>query len=105
MEQNKASNEAQNKKQLLLEQYEVKKWLEGKNEGTKRVYLSALTAYIEFTNLTPEELIDEAEKDRQKSTRQRGEPEHKITTFFQWLTTDYIKKQQGRGNKRSKHKK
>jgi integrase len=105
MEQNKASNEAQNKKQLLLEQYEVKKWLEGKNEGAKRVYLSALTAYIEFTNLTPEELIDEAEKDRQKSTRQRGEPEHKTTTFFQWLTTDYIQKQQGRGNKRSKHKK
>jgi len=53
MEQNKASNEAQNKKQLLLEQYEVKKWLEGKNEGTKRVYLSALTAFMEFTNLTP----------------------------------------------------
>jgi hypothetical protein len=64
MEQNKAFNEAQNKKQLLFEQYEVKKWLEGKIIGAKRVYLSALTAYMEFTNLTPKELIDEAEKMR-----------------------------------------
>jgi hypothetical protein len=30
--------------------------------GTKRVYLSALTAYMEFTSLTPEELVGEAEK-------------------------------------------
>jgi hypothetical protein len=30
----------------------------------KKSLLSALIAYIEFTDLTPEELIDEAEKDR-----------------------------------------
>ena len=46
MELNSAFNETQIKKRLLLEHIEVKKWLEGKNEGTKRVYLSALLVVL-----------------------------------------------------------
>jgi integrase/recombinase XerD len=60
---------------------------------------------MEFTSLTPVELIDEAEKDREKSLRLRGEPEHKLSTFFQWLKTEYLQIQKARGNKWLKNKK
>lgn len=100
MEQNNASNEAQIQNGAILEQFEVKKWLDGKNESTKRVYISALKTFIEYTKLTPIQLIDLAEEDRRKSARERGEPERKVLNFFKWLTTEYVQKRRGRGKKR-----
>jgi len=105
MAQNKALNEAQIRNKALLCQYEVKKWLEHRKEGTKKVYLAALKAYIEYAGLTPSQLIDEAEKDGQKSIRQRVEPAYKLNNFYQWLITEYIQKQKGRGSKRLQNKK
>ena len=65
MEQNIASNEAQTHG-AILEQIEVKKWLHGKNLSTKRVYISALKAFLEYTKLAPVQLIDLAEENRKK---------------------------------------
>jgi hypothetical protein len=86
----------------FLNDFEVKKWLQGKTQGTKIVYTSALTSFVEFTKLTPRQLIDLAEEDRSKRVRERGDPENKVLMFFQWLTTEYVQKQRGRAKKRVK---
>jgi integrase/recombinase XerD len=109
MEQNKALFEAQIQNNLhltpLVEQYEVKRWLQGKNEGTKCTYCSALKAFIEFTKHSPKEIIDEAEEDRNKSVRERGEPEYQVRAFGEWLTTEYPQKGRGRGKRKAAGKK
>ena len=56
---------------------EVQNWLKGKSKGTKTVYTSALKAFTEYTKMTPEELIDEAEADSKKSGREKGDPQKK----------------------------
>jgi hypothetical protein len=89
MEQNNASNEAQIK---FSDQFEVKKWLQGKNEGTAKLYTAALKTYIEYTKLSPKQLIDLSEEDRHKSARLQGDPEQKVLEFYQYLTTDYVQK-------------
>ena len=72
MEQNNALIEAQIDKESFYEQFEVKKWLDGKKGSTKIVYLSALRSYTQYTGLSPKQLIDSAEEDRKKSPRLRG---------------------------------
>lgn len=74
---------------------EVDKWLTGKAKGTKYIYRCALDAYVEFTGLNPTQLIDEAEADREKSTRERGAPELRIKKFKEWLLTKYRQKRRG----------
>ncbi|HEC87962.1 MAG TPA: integrase [Thermoplasmata archaeon] len=72
----------------LLEYKEVRKWLTGKPEGTKKVYLGALTIYCEYRKLNPKELIDEIEQDREKSRREQGEVEFKLKEFYEWLSKE-----------------
>ena len=74
---------------------EVDKWLKGKKSGTQRNYISALSAYIEFTGLNPTQLIDEVEADREKSARERGAPEQRVKGFREWLVTEYRQKTRG----------
>jgi integrase/recombinase XerD len=62
-------------------------------------------AYTDFTGLSPKKLIDLAEKDREKSTRQRGEPEYKVKAFYEWLITEYPRKIKGRGKRKLSGKK
>lgn len=90
---------------IFSEQYEVKRWLQGKPEGTKQTYLSALMAFIDYTGLSPKKLIDNAEQDREKSSRQRGEPEYKVKGFYEWLITEYPRKIKGRGKRKLSGKK
>jgi len=71
---------------------EVKKWLAGKNERTVKQYLPALEEYVKFTGLNPEQLIDEAEGDRNKSRRYRGAPEGRLQEFHKYLLTSYTRK-------------
>jgi integrase/recombinase XerD len=85
----------------VLSYAEVKKWLRGKSRGTARNYITALTLYIEFTGMNPEEIIDEAEEDRKKPRRQRGKPEERIEDFHEYLLNKHTrargKKAGGRG--------
>lgn len=41
---------------ILEEQTEVRRWLQGRNGGTKYTYFSALKAYLEYTGITTTEL-------------------------------------------------
>lgn len=86
-----------------LEKYsEVERWLTAKSRGSKFNYLSALRAFMEYTKLNPKELIDLAEADRKKSARERGEPERKVKSFFDWLLNEYRQKTRGVGRRESK---
>lgn len=83
---------------------EVKKWLSGKSKGTKNIYLSALSAYKEFTGLNATQMIDEAEADREKKVRERGIPEQRVKEFKQWLLTTYKQKTRGPRDKPKKRR-
>lgn len=98
MSANSIQIEAQIPKESLIEEFEVKRWLQNKADGTKPMYISALRAFIEHTGLSPKQLIDEADADRQKSHRSRGAPEDRIREFHTWLLKDYILKARGRNN-------
>jgi|MudIll2142460700_1097286.scaffolds.fasta_scaffold292518_2 hypothetical protein len=89
----------------LFEQFEVRRWLERRNQGTKETYISALKTFTEFTKLTPKQLIDMAEGDRKKSIREQGEPELKVKSFYEYLITDYPLNGKGRSKKRKTQKK
>ena len=71
---------------------EVVKWLRGRKEGTKEIYLSALRAFVEYTKLTPTQLIDEAKEDRGLGGRRRGAPEARVAGFYEWLLKEYVQK-------------
>lgn len=73
----------------LINQPEIEKWIAGRTIGTKRSYLSAMRAYMEFTKLTPKQLIDQIEEDRQKSPREQGVPEVQLNKFYDWLVNEY----------------
>jgi|SRR5208337_1461345 len=97
MESNKRLIEAQTpNKKYLMTYFEVERWLKGRNKGTQLIYLSALKAFTDFTGFSPKQLIDLAEEDRKKSARERGDPELKVTSFFEYLTTEYIQRKKGR---------
>lgn len=83
---------------------EVRKWLKGKAEGTIVVYLSGMRAYLEFTEMNPTELIDEAEKDREQKVRYRGKPEGRVMDFNKWLMTEYAQKKRGAGKRQNSGK-
>lgn len=80
---------------------EVVKWLRGKKKGTVSSYLSALRVYVEYAELTPTELIDEADEDREKPRRHRGAPEGRVMGFYQWLLEEYEQKARGFGGGRT----
>jgi integrase len=79
----------------LLLYPEVEKWLNGRRPSTKHNYLSALRAFVEYAQLDPTRLIDEAEADREKKVRERGKPEQRIKVFREWLLTKYQQKTRG----------
>jgi integrase/recombinase XerD len=97
---NKDLFEAQTPNKDIVEQFEIQRWLKGKNRGTKDVYLGAIRAYIEYTGLSPKQLIDQAEEDRKKSARERGDPEFKVSSFFEYLVNDYMQKGKGRKDRK-----
>jgi len=82
-----------------LTYFEVERWLKGRGKGTQLIYLSALKSFADFTGFSPKQLIDLAEENRKKSARERGDPELKITSFFEYLTTEYIQRKKSRSKK------
>jgi integrase/recombinase XerD len=82
--------------QNIEQQYEVQRWLKARKKGTKNLYLIAIRAFMEYTGLSPKQLIDLAEEDRKKSARQRGDPEYKVSSFYDYLVNDYVQKGKGK---------
>jgi len=86
---------------MNLEQYpEIQKWITQVKESSRSPYMSAMRAYVEFTNLNPKQLIDEAEKDRKKPRRLQGKPEMRIMQFHEWLLNEYEIKPRGKGERK-----
>jgi integrase len=77
----------------------VKRWLDSiVKSGTKYNYKSAFKVFLEYTKLSPTQLIDEAVEDSKKDPRQRKDVLlTKILGFYAWLKTDYEKKSRGSG--------
>lgn len=75
-----------------FEDEEAHRFLKGRGIGTQGAYKAALRVFVEFTGMQPKELIDEAEEDRHKPRRERGKPERRLKDFYEWLTTDYVKR-------------
>ncbi|MDK2781999.1 MAG: hypothetical protein PWR13_1027 [Archaeoglobi archaeon] len=64
---------------------EVRRWLNNVKEGTRPAYKSGLRTFCEWCNLSPVQLLDEAEEDRKRSRRERGKPEARLMEFYNWL--------------------
>ncbi len=69
-------------------------------EKTRRNYISDFKKYLEFTGLTPKELIDEAEEELKKPRRERGKIRRRLIEFFNWLQKNYITRKKIRGQKK-----
>ncbi len=74
----------------------LKRWLENKKERTRATYLSAFRAYNEFTGMTAEELIRESDNEMKLKPSERGVPERRMKSFFQWLQTEYVRRRRGK---------
>lgn len=67
-------------------------------KSTKRSYRSWFRCYIEFTGLTPSQLIDEALEDQKRDPREKRDIVLKrLIDFYNWLKTDYQKRKKGKG--------
>jgi integrase len=77
----------------------VKRWLDSiVKSGTKYNYRSAFKVFLEYSKLSPSQLIDEAVEDSKKDPRQRKDVLlTRILGFYAWLKTDYEKKSRGTG--------
>ena len=58
-------------------------------DSTKHVYKSALKRYVEFTGLTPKQLIEEALEDTKKPVLERQDiVKKRLLEFYTWLKTE-----------------
>jgi integrase len=83
----------------IWEESTVKRWLDSiVKAGTKYSYKSAFKAYLEYTKLSPGQLIDEAVEDSKKDPRQRRDVLlTRVLGFYTYLKNDYEKKSRGTG--------
>ena len=83
-------------RELLKDEY-IKRWLSNRNPRTVNNYLSAFKAYMEYTGLTPEEMIKEASDDLLKPLIERTNiVEQRVKGFFEWLQKEYRRKRVGK---------
>jgi len=77
----------------------VKRWLGTiAKKRTAYTYKSAFRAYLQYTGLTPSEMIDEAIEDMKQDPRHRKDVLlTKILGFYTYMKTDYPKKSRGTG--------
>jgi len=66
-------------------------------KSTKKSYRCWFKCYIEFTGLTPSQLIDEALEDLKRDPREKQDVVmQRLINFFHWLKNDYQKKPKGK---------
>lgn len=68
------------------------KWLANRNPSTVKLYKIAMRFYLEFTGMTPEELIQEKLEDNEKPILEQGVPEDRVKAFYKFLRKDYVSK-------------
>ena len=66
---------------------EIEKALRGLSKESRSINFSSLKAYIEFTELNPKQLIEEAKTDKMK-VNPSGVPEERLYAFYKHLLTD-----------------
>jgi len=72
----------------LEELEEVRRWLNNVKDGSKPAYRAGLRLFCQWCNLSPTQLLDEAEEDRKKSRRERGKPEARLMEFYNYLINE-----------------
>jgi len=79
---------------------ELRNWLDTKKPDTRYVYRKAFETYVEFTGLTAEQLIDEAEIDFHPDTpqRNRGKVKRRLLAYRSWLANHYKPKNNRAGD-------
>lgn len=77
----------------------LKRWLNSITRSTTRAnYKTAFRAYTAFTGMTATALIDEAAEDVKRDLRQKQDVViTKLLAFYNWLKTEYPKKNRGKG--------
>jgi len=84
-------------KRIIEEDEYIKRWLDNRNPRTVNNYKSAFKAYMEYTGLTPKEMIQEASDELQKPLMERTNiVEQRIKGFFNWLQKEYRRKRVGK---------
>jgi site-specific recombinase XerD len=78
------------------------KWLgTTAKQGTLVTYKSNFRAYVQFTGMTAERLIDEALEDAKRDIRQRTDiVKTRLLNFYKYLKTEYPRKSRGKGDHR-----
>ena len=66
----------------LREDPDVKKWLSRVKESSTRPYALCFRRYLIFAGMTPSELLDEFETDKNNGRKDRGKPEQRLMEFF-----------------------
>lgn len=84
----------------------VKKWIDPiVRKSTRAVYKCGFRAYIQFTKLTPSQIIDEALKDEDLNARDRENVVlNRVVAFYEWLKNDYGIKTRGKGEHKERKK-
>ncbi len=75
----------------VLDSVEVQAWFGPVKDSSRTTYKYTMSLYMQFSGMTPKQLIDEAEEDYGKPRRDRGAPERRLIDFYNWLTTEYRK--------------
>lgn len=66
-------------------------------KSTKKAYRSWFKCYMEFVQLTPSQLIDEALEDLKRDPREKQDiVMQRLINFYHWLKNDYQKKPKGK---------
>ncbi len=75
----------------------VVEWLKNRPRNTQKVYRYAVKFFHEFTGWTPEEMLDEREKEYGLPPREGGKVASKVEEYFSWLIEE-----KGRAEKTAK---
>ncbi len=77
--------------------HELREWLQDVKPHTRANYLTEFRKYVEYTGLTPRQMIDEAEAELRLHRRQRGKVKERILGFYEWLINEYTTSRRVRG--------
>jgi len=80
----------------------AKRWIDGITKpSTRRYYKSALRIYVNFTGLSPSQLVDEALEDARREQRERQDVVvRRLLAFHSWLKMEYGVRSRGQGEHR-----
>jgi len=83
----------------------AKKWLGTTVKRlTRNTYVASLFKFVEFTKMTPSQLIDEAIEDMKREPRERRDAAvSRLISFYNYLKNDYVSRDGKRGMSDERH--